>query len=80
METNDYESDSRFGHWLRDQRVRAGLNLRQAAMNSGIAEERLKALEIGYAERGITLSESEKISAAYKVTLVEFLSKAAGNV
>lgn len=76
METDDYNSDSKFGHWLRQQRVTAGLTLKQAALKTGLTEERIKALEIGYAERGITHAESQKLAAIYKVKLDEFISMA----
>jgi hypothetical protein len=76
MEIDDYDSDSKFGHWLREQRITAGLNVKQAALKSGISEERIKALEIGYAERGITHSESQKLSMIYKINLPELLSMA----
>lgn len=77
--TNDYEADSNFGRWLRDQRVCMGLTLEQTSLKTGITISRLKALEMGYAERGITHGESEKISAAYKLVLREILSRAAGS-
>jgi len=80
VETNDYESDQKFGHWLRDQRICAGFNLKQASLKLGIPLERLKALEMGYAIKGITRSESEKVSAAYKIVLRDFLSRASGNI
>ena len=76
METDDYSSDSRFGRWLRQQRITSGLSLKQASLKTGINEERIKALEIGYAVRGITQNESERLANAYKVSLNEFISMA----
>lgn len=75
---NDYDEDVQFGHWLREQRTRVGLTLEQAAATTGVPEARLKSLEMGYAEKGITMSESKKLSATYRVELKELLDKAVG--
>ncbi|MBI3543744.1 MAG: helix-turn-helix domain-containing protein [Deltaproteobacteria bacterium] len=74
----DHEIDVEFGQWLRDQRSRCGLTLEQAAQRSGVAVERLKSLELGYAEKGITQHEADKIRTIYKLDLKEFLDRAAG--
>lgn len=74
----DHEIDIEFGVWLRDRRVQCGLTLEQAAARTTVAVERLKSLELGYAEKGITQNESKKICAAYKISLEEFLGRAVG--
>lgn len=76
IEKDDYELDVMFGKWLRDLRVAAGLSLEDAAKHSGLPEQRLKSLEVGYAEKGITQRESETLSRAYKVPLKEILQRA----
>ncbi len=76
-ERDDYQADIRFGEWLRSQRVRAGLNLEKAALGCSIPTERLKALEMGLSERGVTRQESVRICSAYKISLNEFLEQAA---
>jgi transcriptional regulator with XRE-family HTH domain len=70
---DDYELDLRFGAWLRDQRVAVNLTIEQASKESGISSQRMRSLELGYSEKGITRSESEKLSALYKTKLSEFL-------
>ncbi len=74
----DHEIDIEFGQWLRDRRTRSGLTLEQAAERSKMPVERLKSLELGYAQRGVTQQESEKICATFKINLQEFLDRAAG--
>ena len=74
--TNDYEADMEFGRWLRAQRVALGLTIEQAAEKTAIASSRLKSLEVGYAEKGITKAESEKLCALYRIDLKEFLRRA----
>lgn len=77
-EKTDHEIDIEFGQWLRDLRMRCKMSVEQAAQSSALSTERLKSLELGYAEKGITAQESKKICAAYKVSLDEFLARAAG--
>lgn len=77
-EKTDHEIDVEFGQWLRDRRTRTGLSLEQAAERSNTSVDRLKSLELGYAEKGITGPESKKISAVYKIDLQELLDKALG--
>ncbi|MGZ6369429.1 MAG: helix-turn-helix domain-containing protein [Bdellovibrionota bacterium] len=78
METNDFESDSEFGKWLKEQRARCSLTVEEAAQKSGVPVARLKSLEMGYAEKGIIQSECEKLAALYKIALKTFLQHAAG--
>lgn len=75
---DDYELDVRFGLWLKEAREKAGLSLTDAARTSRIPEARLKSLEVGYADRGITRRESESLCVVYKVPLENFLRQAAG--
>jgi transcriptional regulator with XRE-family HTH domain len=75
---DDYQSDIEFGRWLKQQREAAGLSLEQAEKLTGIAPSRLKALEMGYAEKGIGRGEAENLSAAYRIALQTILEKAAG--
>ena len=75
-EQDDYQSDIRFGEWLRTQRVRAGLTLESASTATGLPVDRLKALEMGLSDRGITKAEANKISGLYKIPLHEFLEEA----
>jgi transcriptional regulator with XRE-family HTH domain len=75
---SDHEIDIEFGQWLRDLRAGSGLTIEQASQRSGVPVERLKSLELGYAEKGVTQQESKKICVAYKVDLQEFLDRAAG--
>ena len=77
-EKTDHEIDIEFGQWLRDRRAQCDLTLEQAAQRTSIAVERLKSLELGYAEKGVTQAESKKICAAYKIDLTEFLDRAVG--
>lgn len=76
-ERDDYQADIRFGEWLRGQRVRAGLSLEKAALGCSIPAERLKALEMGLSDKGITRPESVRICDAYKISLKELLDQAA---
>lgn len=73
---DDYQSDIHFGEWLRNIREKSGLSLERVAALTAMEVSRLKALEVGYADRGITLSEAKKLSAAYKVGLEELLEEA----
>lgn len=75
---SDHEIDIEFGQWLRDTRVGCGLTIEQAADRSTVPLARLKSLELGYAEKGVTSKESQKISAAYRVDLQELLDRAVG--
>ncbi len=75
---SDHEVDMEFGQWLRDQRAKTGLTLEQASQRCGLATERLKSLELGYAEKGFTAPESKKVCAAYKIDINELLNKASG--
>jgi transcriptional regulator with XRE-family HTH domain len=77
-EKSDHEIDIEFGQWLRDMRTRYKLSIEQAAKDSTLSVERLKSLELGYAEKGITQQESKKISHVYNVNLEELLDRAAG--
>jgi transcriptional regulator with XRE-family HTH domain len=78
METNDYDSDIAFGVWLRDQRTFSGISIEQVSRLCGLSVERLKSLEIGYAEKGITYPESQKLSAIYKISFDDFIRRALG--
>jgi transcriptional regulator with XRE-family HTH domain len=73
---DDYQADIRFGEWLRAQRVRAGLSLEDAAKRADLSVGRLKALEMGLSERGVTRVEATKLGAAYSVPLAELLEQA----
>lgn len=77
-EKSEHEIDIEFGQWLRDMRTRYKLSIEQAAKDSSLSVERLKSLELGYAEKGITAQESKKISHVYNVNLNELLDRAAG--
>lgn len=77
-ETDDYTDDMEFGKWLRDQRVNAGLSLEEASEQAEISPQRLKSLEMGLSDKGITHKESERLSKTYRVVLKEILEKAAG--
>jgi ribosome-binding protein aMBF1 (putative translation factor) len=70
--------DLEFGHWLKDQRVRVGLSLDDAAEKVMISSSRLKSLEMGFAEKGITKTEAERLSQIYKVQLDDVLKRASG--
>lgn len=78
-ELDDYQSDIRFGEWLSSQRTKIGITLEAAAREAAIAVERLKALEKGYCERGITRAESVRLCNVYRVELSELLSQASKN-
>jgi transcriptional regulator with XRE-family HTH domain len=78
VEQDDYDSDAKFGLWLKEQRTSHGMTMEQAADASCIPVARLKSLEMGFAERGINQAESEKLSALYKVSLKVFLTHASG--
>ncbi len=80
METNDYDADIVFGAWLRDQRVSAGMSIEEVSKKSGISIQRIKSLEVGYAEKGITKAESEQLCTAYKIVLKDFIHRASGNL
>ena len=75
-ELDDFQSDIQFGEWLRSQRVRLGSTIEQAAQLAKIPLERLKALELGLSERGITQNESVRLSTLYKLPLAEVLARA----
>jgi transcriptional regulator with XRE-family HTH domain len=79
-EIDDYELDINFGYWLKDQRISAGFTLEEAAKKSNVSIQRLKSLEMGYAERGITQAESERLCAVYQIALEDFLKRASGEV
>ncbi len=76
MAIDDYDSDVQFGAWLREKRVGAGFSLEQVAEKSAISIDRLKSLEVGYADRSITRAESERLSAVYGLTLQECIDRA----
>src|SRR5689334_7441788 len=73
---DDYQSDVQFGEWLRKQREQKGLTLERASKEAMIETSRLKALEVGYADRGITRSEAVRLCAVYKIAVGEFLTQA----
>jgi transcriptional regulator with XRE-family HTH domain len=73
---DDYQADICFGEWLRSQRVRTGLTIEKAAEDSNISIQRLKALEMGLSERGITRSESVRVCTVYQVPLQDLLVQA----
>lgn len=76
MEVNDYESDFRFGKWLRNRRVECSLTLEQAASKSGMSFERIKSLELGFAEKSVTKKELESLSKIYGLQLNDLVEKA----
>ena len=78
-EKSDHEIDIEFGQWLRDTRMQCKLTIEEAARNSALSVERLKSLELGYAEKGVTRQESQKLCATYRIDLNELLDRAAGN-
>lgn len=75
---DDYELDLTFGQWLREQRMTLKLSVEQVSHVCGISSQRLRSLEVGYAEKGITREESEKLCSLYKKELKEFLEHACG--
>ncbi len=77
MTDDDYQADIRFGEWLRSQRVRTGLSLEAAAQGAGLTLERLKGLEMGLSERGITRPEATRLCGVYHLELQELLAQAA---
>ena len=77
-EMDDYTSDMKFGQWLRDQRAAKGFTIEQAAERTGLSVERIKSLELGYSERGVTKSESTQLCTAYGIGLDLFLERACG--
>ncbi len=76
MEANDYDSDFRFGKWLKDQRSEKGLSLEQASNEAVMSAERLNSLELGYAEKSITQPEAEGLSKLYQIPLGKIISMA----
>ena len=78
-EKSDHEVDMEFGQWLRDQRAKTKLTMEEAAQRAGLLPERLKSLELGYAEKGITQQEAQKLCSAYRIDIKELLDKATGN-
>jgi transcriptional regulator with XRE-family HTH domain len=74
---NDYDADVNFGHWLREIRTAAGLSLEEACLRSGITEQRLKSLEVGYASKGIVKSEAQTLATLYRQNLDDFMKRAA---
>lgn len=77
MTDDDYQADIRFGEWLRSQRVRTGLSIEAAAQGAGLTMERLKGLEMGLSERGITRTEASRLCGVYRIALEELLAQAA---
>jgi transcriptional regulator with XRE-family HTH domain len=75
---DDYQSDIHFGEWLRKVREQKGLTIERAAREAMIEASRLRALEVGYAERGITRPEATRLSTAYQITLDDLLLQAQG--
>lgn len=75
-ERDDYQFDVQFGEWLRQQRDHLQLSLEAAAQQAGMTAERLKGLELGYSQKGITHAESTRLCATYRLSLDEFLKKA----
>lgn len=78
-EIDDFGLDIEFGKWLSQVRTKANLSLKDASKLTAISEERLKSLEIGYAERGIRRTEAEILSKTYGLKLDEFLQRALGD-
>jgi hypothetical protein len=78
VETDDYASDVEFGKWLKDRRVAAGLTIEQAGKDGQISVQRLKSLEMGFCERGITRTEATRLCALYRMELKDLLSRAGG--
>jgi hypothetical protein len=76
-ERDDYQADIRFGEWLRSQRVRVGMSLEDAAKSASLSVERLKGLEMGLSERGITRAEAVRISKVYQIGVDDLLAQAA---
>ncbi len=75
-ETDDYDCDIRFGEWLRSARTKQQLTVEAAAQSAAMPAERLKALELGYSDRGITQDESVRLSKVYRIPLEELLREA----
>jgi len=75
-QTDDFALDIEFGKWLGQIRTAAHLTVRDAAKQTGITEERLMSLELGYAERGIRRNEATSLSKIYNVKLEELLQRA----
>lgn len=79
-EKSDHEIDIEFGQWLRDRRTASGLTLEQAAQRTGLPSERLKSIELGYAQKGITQQESQRLCALYRLDAQELLDRATGKI
>ncbi|MCM2322930.1 MAG: helix-turn-helix domain-containing protein, partial [Oligoflexia bacterium] len=73
---DDYQSDIQFGEWLRSRRMERGLTLEAAAEKAAMPVERLKGLEMGYSERGITPGEATHLAKLYGLKLEDFLAQA----
>lgn len=76
MSGDDYESDIRFGEWLRKLREKSGLSFAEVEKKSQISKTRLQSLETGTGEKGITKKESQVLSDIYGITLDTILKKA----
>lgn len=74
---DDFAADVKFGEWLREQRNRMGLTLEECAKRAALSVERLKCLELGLSERGITSSEGSRLASVYQVSLAELSGLAA---
>jgi transcriptional regulator with XRE-family HTH domain len=75
-DNDDYESDIQFGRWLKEQREAAGLALEQVEKQTGLPVSRIKALETGFAEKGIQKNEAQILSTVYRVALETLLERA----
>jgi len=73
---DDYAQDMDFGKWLKQLRESSGQSIEQIAQLAQITPERLRSLELGYSERGITKAEAERLAKAYKVDKAAFLARA----
>jgi hypothetical protein len=76
-ESDDYQADIKFGEWLRAQRVKTGLSLEDASKGAELSVERLKGLETGLSERGVTRPEAVRLCTLYRIDLKDLLSAAA---
>lgn len=74
---DDFAADICFGEWLRAQRVRVGLALEVSAQLAELSVRRLKCLELGLSDRGITHPEATRLATIYGIALPELLTRAA---
>ena len=73
---DDYSQDMDFGKWLKQLREASGQTIEQIAQKAQLTPERLRSLELGYSERGITKPEATRLAKAYNVETKVFLARA----